>query len=94
MASTHAVIPSLVVNIVLPLVAATAVALRFVARNKKRQPIQADDWTIVGALVSYSPDLILSYLTKRADLLYSSRMQFDMGSSYQRQRCSMERIVS
>jgi hypothetical protein len=89
MAPTHAVNPSLVVNIILPLVAATAVA-----RNKKRQPIQADDWTIVGALVSYTHDLILSYLTKRAGLLYSSWMQFDMGSGYKRQRCSMERIVS
>jgi hypothetical protein len=84
MSPTHAVIPSLVVNIVLPLVAATGVALRFVARNKKRQPIQADDWTILGALVRCIQNFTRDYLTFRAGLLYSSRMQFDMGSGHRR----------
>lgn len=39
-------------NIALPLLATTAVVLRFVARARKGQAWQIDDWIIMAALVS------------------------------------------
>lgn len=43
----------LVANVVLPFLAAIAVALRFIARIKKGAPLQMDDWTILVCLVCY-----------------------------------------
>ena len=43
----------IVVNIVLPIIAALAVAARFQARRIKKLPIKADDWVIVMAMVCY-----------------------------------------
>lgn len=44
----------LVVSVVLPMVAALAVAARFQARRIKNLPIKADEWLIVVALVRSS----------------------------------------
>lgn len=52
MALPDAAVGSVVANIVLPLVALVGVALRFLVRVRKHQPLQSDDWTILGALVS------------------------------------------
>lgn len=40
-------------RIILPLLAITAVALRFVARFEKGNKIKRDDWTVVASLVRY-----------------------------------------
>ena len=54
MGPSHAAIGGLVVNVVLPILAIIGVALRYAARLKKRQPLQADDWTILVSLVCSS----------------------------------------
>lgn len=46
-------------GIIFPVIAIGAVVLRFQARKIKRQPLKADDWTILVALVR----LLHNYLT-------------------------------
>ncbi|KAI1407125.1 hypothetical protein F5Y13DRAFT_175585, partial [Hypoxylon sp. FL1857] len=51
MAIARTAIGDLVANIVLPILATVGVALRFLARTKKGQPLKLDDYTILFALI-------------------------------------------
>ena len=50
------------VSIALPIISILAVLLRIESRRVKRIQLGADDWTIIGALVSHSTSRLSSFL--------------------------------
>ncbi|PVH90661.1 hypothetical protein DM02DRAFT_547368 [Periconia macrospinosa] len=51
MALSRPAINAIVTSTVFPIIASVAVALRFIARSKKKQPFGSDDWSILAALI-------------------------------------------